>query len=102
VTSAGRIVPDYDMRIGDPLRVPGGEAGFDMWPAFASLRDVPSLLVRGGRSDLLSAETAAEMARRVPRLEQLTLPRIGHAPTLDEPECRDAIDRLLGRVLAGG
>lgn len=102
VTSAGRIVPDYDMRIGDPLRVPGGEAGFDMWPALGSLRDVPSLLVRGGRSDLLSAETAAEMARRLPKLEQLTLPGIGHAPTLDEPECGDAIDRLLGRVLAGG
>ncbi|MDB5690728.1 MAG: alpha/beta hydrolase fold protein [Sphingomonas bacterium] len=101
ITSAGRIVPDYDMRIGDPLRVPGGEAGFDMWPTLASLREVPALLVRGGLSDLLSADTAAEMARRLPKLEQLTLPDIGHAPTLDEPECRDAIDRLLARVLAG-
>ena len=100
LTSAGRVVPDYDMRIGDPLRVPGGEAGFDMWPTLGSLRDVPALLVRGGLSDLLSAETAAEMARRLPKLEQLTLPRIGHAPTLDEPECRDAIDRLLARILA--
>jgi pimeloyl-ACP methyl ester carboxylesterase len=100
VTNAGRIVPDYDMRIGDPLRVPGGEAGFDMWPTLGSLRDVPALLVRGALSDIISAETAAEMARRLPKLEELTLPRIGHAPTLDEPECRDAIDRLLGKVLA--
>jgi pimeloyl-ACP methyl ester carboxylesterase len=100
LTSAGRIVPDYDMRIADPLRVPGGEAGFDMWPTLAALHDVPTLLVRGGLSDLLSEATAQEMARRLPKLEQLTLPRIGHAPTLDEPECREAIDRLLARISA--
>jgi pimeloyl-ACP methyl ester carboxylesterase len=99
LTSAGRIVLDYDMRIAEPLRVPGGEAGFDMWPALTALADVPVLLVRGGISDLLSEATAQEMARRLPRLEQVTLPRVGHAPTLDEPECRDAIDRLLARVL---
>jgi len=100
LTSSGRIVLDYDMRIAEPLRAPGGEAGFDMWPALASLRDVPVLLVRGGISDLLSEATADEMARRLPKLDQVTLPRVGHAPTLDEPECREAIDRLLERVLA--
>jgi pimeloyl-ACP methyl ester carboxylesterase len=100
LTSAGRIVLDYDMRIAEPLRVPGGEAGFDMWPALAALEPVPALLVRGGVSDLLSEATAQEMARRLPKLEQLTLPRVGHAPTLDEPECREAMDRLLDRVLA--
>jgi pimeloyl-ACP methyl ester carboxylesterase len=100
LTSAGRIVPDYDMRIADPLRVPGGEAGFDMWPTLGALRDVPVLLVRGGLSDILSEETAQEMARRVPRLERVTLPRVGHSPTLDEPDCEAAIDRLLERVLA--
>jgi hypothetical protein len=34
-------------------------------------------------------------------LECVTLPDIGHAPTLFEPECVAAIDRLLGRVEAG-
>jgi pimeloyl-ACP methyl ester carboxylesterase len=100
LTSTGRIVPDYDIRIADPLRVPGGEAGFDMWPTLTALHDVPTLLVRGGISDLLSEATAGEMARRLPKLEQLILPRVGHAPTLDEPECRAAIDRLLARISA--
>ena len=99
LTPAGRIVPDYDARIAEPLRIPGGEAGVDLWPALDALRGMPALLVRGGISDLLSAVTADEMARRLPMLQRVTLPRIGHAPTLDEPECRVAIDRLLARVL---
>ncbi len=100
LTSGGRVVPDYDARIAEPLRMAGGEAGFDMWPALDALREVPTLLVRGALSDLLSAATADAMALRLARLERLTLPRVGHAPTLDEPECRAAIDRLLERVLA--
>ncbi|MFS0736877.1 alpha/beta hydrolase [Sphingomonas sp. 1P06PA] len=98
LTPAGRIVFDYDMKIAEPFRVPGGEAGFDLWPAFESLRDVPVLLVRGAISDLLSAETAAEMAVRLPGLEEIVVPGTGHAPTLDEPEVRAAIAGLLARV----
>lgn len=100
LTAAGRVLPDYDARIAEPLRMAGGEAGFDMWPALDALRDVPTLLVRGALSDLLSDATASEMTRRLTRLEQITLPRLGHAPTLDEPDSRDAIDRLLERVMA--
>jgi pimeloyl-ACP methyl ester carboxylesterase len=37
------------------------------------------------------------MARRVPDAEIVTVPRRGHAPTLDEPEAVAAIDRLLAR-----
>jgi pimeloyl-ACP methyl ester carboxylesterase len=94
----GRIVFDYDLKIAEPFRLPGNEEGFDMWPAFEGLRDVPTLLVRGGLSDLLSAETAAAMARRVPTLATATVPDVGHAPTLDEPAARTAIDALLARV----
>lgn len=98
LTAAGRIVWDYDMSIAEPFRLPGGEAGVDLWPAFDSLRDVPTLLVRGALSDLLSAETAQRMAERHPGLEVVTVPRIGHAPMLTEPECAAGIDRLLARV----
>jgi pimeloyl-ACP methyl ester carboxylesterase len=101
LTPAGRIVMDYDMKIAEPFKLPGGEAGVDLWPALEGLKKVPVLLVRGALSDLLSDETAAEMARRLPLLECVTLPDIGHAPTLFEPECVAAIDRLLGRVEAG-
>lgn len=98
LTPAGRIVLDYDSRIAEPFRLPGGEAGFDMWPTLDAIAGVPALLVRGALSDILSEATATEMARRVPEMELLTLPGVGHAPTLDEPECRDAIERLLEKV----
>ncbi len=102
MTPAGRVVYDYDMKLAEPLRVPGGESGFDMWPAFESLGRCPTLLLHGERSDLLSAATTAEMARRMAGLEVVTVPHAGHAPTLGEPESVAAIDRLLGRVLANG
>lgn len=45
---------------------------------------VPTLILRGADSDVLDAETAAEMARR-PGVELVTLPGIGHAPALMDP-----------------
>lgn len=98
LTSQGRVVYDYDMKIAEPMRLPGGESGIDMWPAFESLRSVPVTLLRGGCSDLLGEASAAELSRRLPELELVVVPRIGHAPTLDEPESRAAIDRLLARI----
>src|SRR3954467_315343 len=59
LTPAGRIVFDYDMRIAEPFKLPGGEAGFDLWPAFRALVGIPSLIVHGEISDLLSAATVA-------------------------------------------
>jgi pimeloyl-ACP methyl ester carboxylesterase len=32
--------------------------------------------------------------------ELVTIPAIGHAPTLDEPEAIAAIDRLLARIVS--
>jgi pimeloyl-ACP methyl ester carboxylesterase len=55
-------------------------------------------VVRGGRSDILTAAVAAKMAKRVKGAELVTVPGIGHAPTLDEPEAVAGIERLLGRV----
>ena len=49
-------------------------------------------------SDILSTATAAQMAARIPAMELVTVPHVGHAPTLDEPECVAAIDRLLAQV----
>lgn len=99
LTSQGRIVPDYDQRIAEPFRVPGGEAGVDLWPAFEAMRGMPLTLVRGELSDLLSAATAYEMKRRIPNLDVVTVPHTGHAPVLDEPEAVAAIDRLLAQVV---
>lgn len=98
VNSAGRIVLDYDQKIADPLRAPGGEGAIDLWPTLDRLADVPGLLLRGALSDVLSAATLDRMAARLPRAEAVTIPDVGHPPTLDEPESIAAIDRLLTRI----
>ena len=100
LTPAGRIQFDYDMRIAEPFKLPGGDTGFDLWPAFRALNGIPSLVVHGEISDLLSAETVAKMVAENPAMKKVTIPNVGHAPTLDEPEAQAAIDALLKRVLA--
>ncbi len=101
LTPEGRIVFDYDMRIAEPFRQPGGDTGFDLWSAFAALKGVPSLVVHGGISDLLSRETVERMVAENPAMEAATVPNVGHAPTLEEPEAVAAIDRLLARIGTG-
>jgi pimeloyl-ACP methyl ester carboxylesterase len=98
LTSAGRIVFDYDMRIAEPFKAPGGDGSFDLWPAFRALGGIPSLVVHGEISDLLSAGTVERMKAEVPAMESVTVPNVGHAPTLDEPEAQAAIDALLERI----
>ncbi len=98
LNSSGRIVLDYDLKIAEPFRVVGGEAGPDMWSALAALRDVPTLIVRGGRSDLLSAAVADRMVAALDKAELVTVPGVGHAPTLAEDVVHAPIDRLLAQV----
>lgn len=96
--SGGRIAFDYDMKIAEPFEAPqGATPQADMWPMFDALATRPLLVLRGETSDILAPETAAKMASR-PGVELVTLPRIGHAPTLDEDESVAAIERLLARV----
>ena len=98
LSSGGRIVLDYDLRIAEPFKLPGGPTGFDLWAAFRGLNGVPSLVTHGEHSDLLSAETVKQMEAANPTLRSVTVPGVGHAPTLEEPEAVAAIDELLARV----
>jgi pimeloyl-ACP methyl ester carboxylesterase len=72
----------YDPAIGVPFRaalaVPGD---VNLWSTWDAIR-VPTLVLRGERSDLLPADVAAQMTWRGPRAELVTLPGVGHAPTL--------------------
>jgi pimeloyl-ACP methyl ester carboxylesterase len=101
LTPGGRVVFDYDMRIAEPFKAPESNCGFDLWTAFAGLKGVPSLVVHGEISDLLSCATVDRMLAENPAMEAATVPRVGHAPTLDEPEAQAGIDRLLARIDAG-
>jgi pimeloyl-ACP methyl ester carboxylesterase len=98
VTQNGRISYDYDMAIAEPFAKPGNAAPPNLWLAFEALRGVPMLLVRGALSDLRSPATVTQMQTRNPAMQVITVPRVGHAPTLDEPEVVAAIDALFAGV----
>jgi pimeloyl-ACP methyl ester carboxylesterase len=90
----GRVGLHYDPAIGEPFA--RGETGTLELGALWSRVAVPVLLLRGAESDVLSAETAADMARR-PEVELVELPGIGHAPALMEPSQIERIAEFLGR-----
>lgn len=95
----GAIVFDYDMAIAENFRAVQGAPAIDAWPFFRALCGAPLLILRGEFSDLLSDETARAMADAHPDAELVTVPGVGHAPDLVEPEAVAAIDRLLSRMM---
>ena len=96
LTPQGRVAPDYDMRIADPMKLPAEAA--DLWPAYRALGDVPVTMLRGSLSDILTDSTAKRMVKELPKARLVTVKKIGHAPALDEPESVKAIDALLASI----
>ncbi|MCB2076086.1 MAG: alpha/beta hydrolase [Novosphingobium sp.] len=98
LNSNGRVVFDYDMKLAEPFNESEPPAEADLWPGVSGLAGKPVLILRGELSDILSNQTVQTMVERMPGAEAVTVPRVGHAPTLDEPEAVAAIDSLLARV----
>lgn len=100
IGTGGRIVFDYDMNIAEPFEAEQGPAPAPevMWSLYDALATRPLLVLRGAHSDILSAEVAARMAARSPSAELVTVPGVGHGPTLDEDISIAAIQRLLARA----
>jgi len=90
---------DYDPDITAPFRAaPTGPAP-DLWPVFAGLANGrPTLLIRGGISDLVDAEIAGRMREAAPAMAYAEAPNVGHAPMLTEPESQAALVEFLDRV----
>ncbi|GAB3428594.1 hypothetical protein GCM10027320_07120 [Massilia solisilvae] len=96
----GSWVRHYDLALAEPFKAitpevaKAGEAG--LWAAYDAIR-CPTLLVRGELSDLLSRETAQQMAARGPRPKLVEVPGVGHAPTfMNEDQIAIARDFLIG------
>ncbi|WP_158595858.1 alpha/beta fold hydrolase [Oleomonas cavernae] len=92
----GGLRPNYDAKIGEALRT-GGPGG-DLWAVFGGLAAVPTAVLRGALSDLLSPATVAKMVAAKPDLVTVEVPERGHAPLLDEPVSVAAIEALIARV----
>ncbi|MGI9387103.1 MAG: alpha/beta fold hydrolase [Methyloligellaceae bacterium] len=86
----------YDPRLAKPL------AAIDLtkvlpplWPQFKSLGLLPVLCIRGENSDILSAETVADMAVIHSQFESITVAKEGHAPLLWDDISKEAIADFL-------
>lgn len=85
----GGFVLHYDPKIAVPMQgmtqeqVVQGEAL--LWNLYDAIT-AQTLVLRGAKSDLLTAQTVQEMAQRGPKAHSVTLECVGHAPTLVQPE----------------
>ena len=94
----GEVVFDYDQAIALPFNTAGPTPQVDMWPLFAALAQKPLLVIRGAKSDLLSADTLAKMHAAAPAMKSALVAGVGHAPDLTEPEAVAAIDAFLDEI----
>lgn len=89
----------YDPAISQPMNdANAGAVPPDLWPVFESVVKFPMLVIRGESSDILSRECIEQMRDRKRDLQVAEIPQRGHAPTLNEPASRAAIDRFLGAL----
>ena len=92
--AGGRIVPDYDVRLGKTLdQIDPARPVSALWKEFSALARVPLLVIRGGNSDILSRATVAAMETRHPAMEAVEVADQGHAPLLSD-------SALIGRIAA--
>lgn len=98
----GRVAPDYDPAITQSVGKtrPGLLTRIAMWKLYKEMSKTPLLLIRGETSDILSAKTAAKMIKKHPEASLVTVPRVGHAPILDEPEAVEGIRNFLANIEA--
>ena len=81
----------------DPAIRAGGapQPAMDPWDAWKAI-GCPLLILRGAKSDVLSADIAARMVETQPAAKLVEVPGVGHAPVLTEPEAVKALEGFLG------
>jgi pimeloyl-ACP methyl ester carboxylesterase len=90
----------YDPAIAVPFRsvteASAAEGQAALWALYDAI-EAPTLLLRGGDSDLLARDTAQAMAARGPCAQVVEFEAVGHAPTLVAPDQVDAVASFLLR-----
>ncbi len=92
----GRWRLDYDPMIGRALLEVGPAP--DLWGPFGALAALPTLVVRGAISDLLTPPIIAKMRAVNSSFAYCEVSGVGHAPTLTEPDALTAIMPFLEAV----
>ncbi len=80
VPAAGGYRLAYDPGIRQGL-LAAQDTDIDLWPVWDAIR-VPTLLLWGRRSDLLTEDIVEQMRRRGPRPALIAFDDVGHAPPL--------------------
>jgi pimeloyl-ACP methyl ester carboxylesterase len=96
----GKFILDYDPKISQAIQ--GGQVRNTSLIAkllYKRLaRNRPTLLIRGGNSDIVGPEEARYMREAAPGLKYAEVPGVGHAPMLTEPAAQAALSEFLASV----
>jgi pimeloyl-ACP methyl ester carboxylesterase len=94
----GALVPDYDAKLSRALdRVGLNRPLPSLWKEFDAMASIPTMVVRGANSDVLTADTVAAMRARRQDLETLEVADQGHAPMLMEDDTIRRIGSFISR-----
>lgn len=92
---------DYDAGLAQnfptPEQIASGSVP-ELWALLEMMADVPSVVLRGEHSDLLSDDTVTRMRQMHRDLSAVTVRGRGHVPFLDEPDSLAAMSEWLARV----
>lgn len=88
----------YDPAIGTPFRQAMIYQDVDLWPVYERIA-CPVLVTRGAESDLLTRDTAHEMARRGPQATVVEFDGVGHAPMFMDRRQIAAVEEFLAAAL---
>ena len=77
----GSLRMHYDPALAAPYKAEIPQKDMELWNYYDPIH-CPTLVLRGEESDLLTRDTAKQMAERGPRARLVEIPGVGHAPTL--------------------
>lgn len=97
-TDDGKFRLAYDPAISKNLTVAPDTPiqDINLWPLWEAVKAVPTMLIRGIKSDLLTHETAIQMKESHPDFALLEIENVGHAPALMDELQINTISNWLG------
>lgn len=103
-TDTGKWTWKFDKRFReaqDGLRIGSNLSNDETWQLYRSIA-VPTLIVRGGESDVLTQDVAERAAREMRRARLVVVPGAGHSVPGDNPDdFTSAVTEFLGDLEAG-
>lgn len=89
----GTYARNYDPQLVQSM-APGHSNDIDLWQQWDAIR-CPTLILHGAQSLILTAALCDEMLARNPHASVITLPGVGHTPSLMVPEHIDIVNEWL-------